>query len=95
MPMTTSAKNKLALMTIVSLPLAWAHWFVANTQLSSLGFAARNRDPNYLTFTIGYALALIALGNLIYAFMTRNFATSGVTLLLIVIALPALYLLSW
>ena len=94
MPKSFYTNLKLVLITIISLPVAWAHWFVANRQLETLGFAARGRDANYFTYIVGYVLAMIAIANIIFAFKTKKFETSTIVLILLISSLGALFILS-
>ena len=86
-------KVQIGLIIILSLILAWLHWSVARTQLATTGFAAGNRDPNYLTQYIGYALAALGILNTILALKSTPYA--AILLGLLLVPLPILYLASW
>lgn len=88
-------KLKQMLITVPLLIMAWAHGFVANTQLQTRGFAAGFRDPNYITFILGWLLALAALASIVLAFKARRFNIGMIVLIVAVIALPILWFLSW
>ena len=88
-----SIKVQFAIIIVASLGLAWLHWSVAKTQLTTTGFAARNRNPNQIAQDIGYALAIIGVLNCGLVF--KNVRYSAILLCLVFALFPALYLLSW
>jgi len=86
-------KVQLGLIIILSLILAWLHWSVARTQLATIGFAAGNRDPNYLAQSMGYALTALGLLNAVLAL--KSIPYSAILLGVLLVPLPILYLASW
>lgn len=86
-------KLQVALIILFSFGLAWLHWSIAKTQLATTGFAARNRNPNNIAETIGYALAVVGVINIGITFI--NVRKSAFVLGLLFIVLPVMYFLSW
>ena len=89
------AKLKLLLITVPLLVMAWAHGFVANNQLGTRGFAAGFRDPNYFTFILGWLLVFAALASSVLVLKARRFDIGMIVLIILIVALPMLYFLSW
>lgn len=84
---------QLTLLIVCSLGLAWLQWSVAKAQLSTLGFAAHNRDPNYVGEYVGYALAILGILNIGIA--AKNLRYGFYVLVVVAASLPIMYLISW
>lgn len=85
----------VVVVAVLCIILACLHLYVANTQLRTIGFAARSRDPNYITLIFGYTLAVLALVNIGWAHKAKTKKLAIFVLLLLLILLPVLYFLSW
>jgi hypothetical protein len=86
-------KLQLNLIIILSLSLTLLHWLIANTQLATIGFAARNRTPNHIAQDIGFFLVILGLLNIILVF--KNIRIATIILSLLFVLLPVMWLLSW
>lgn len=86
-------KIKIAFILILSIGMAWLHFLIAPTQLNTVGFAASNREANYLACYLGYALSILGLLNTILVFKFQRLAV--ISLGILITLLPVLYFLSW
>ncbi len=86
-------KVQIILLILISLGLAWLHWSISMTQLSTSGFAARNRNPNYIAEYAGIFIALVCVVNVGITYKSTRVAATilGASGIL----LPIMYFLSW
>jgi hypothetical protein len=89
---TTQTALRIVIITL-SLGVAFLQSRLAEAQLTTVGFAASNRDPNLFLHDIGYALAFLSLANIVLALKSTLYA--GIVLAFLIISLGVLYLLSW
>ncbi len=88
-----SVRALIAVIVVLSLCFAFLHGVIANTQLETVGFAASNKNPNYIAKNIGYVLSLLGVLNVGIAF--RNLRYSAILVGIIFMMLPIMLLLSF
>jgi hypothetical protein len=86
-------KTQRIIIITLSLLLAIAHFYLAGQQLSTTGFIARQRNPDYFAYYTGYGLAAAGLLNVAVCFKSR--LVSGVLLAAMIVLLPVFYLATW
>ncbi len=83
-----------AFVLCASLALAWVAFSVAPSHLSSIGFAARNRQPNRFLYWVHNGVGVVGVGNALLVVVDRV-SIAAVLLVPLTLASALLYLATW
>lgn len=78
-----------------SLVLAWLAFRIAPDHLSSIGFAARNRQPNEVLWLVQVAVGVLCVANAALALVPRRRVAAALVLGPLALANGVLFLASW
>lgn len=94
--MAAIAKQVLrVLLAFVAASLAVINLLIAPDQLSQVGFAAGNREPNEVAYVLNFVMAFASVAVVVWIAVTKRIATQALAVSMMFVATLALYLASW